>query len=65
MPAFASGGRLPATSNQVIAGNVMNGFYTTWHARYHRTMTREAEPGTVLGDFDHNNAITYQGIVSS
>jgi predicted CXXCH cytochrome family protein len=36
--------------------------YTTWHDTFHRTMTREAEPQTVLGDFDHNNAITYQGI---
>ena len=36
--------------------------YTTWHATFHRTMTREAEPQTVLGDFDDNNAITYQGI---
>jgi predicted CXXCH cytochrome family protein len=36
--------------------------YETWHATFHRTMTREAEPRTVLGDFDDNNAIIYQGI---
>jgi predicted CXXCH cytochrome family protein len=36
--------------------------YATWHATFHRTMTREAEPQTVLGDFDDNNAITYEGI---
>jgi predicted CXXCH cytochrome family protein len=36
--------------------------YATWHATFHRTMTREAEPQTVLGDFEDNNAITYEGI---
>jgi predicted CXXCH cytochrome family protein len=36
--------------------------YKTWHATFHRTMTREAEPKTVLGDFEHNNTITYEGI---
>ena len=36
--------------------------YETWHATFHRTMTREAGPETVLGDFKQNNTITYQGI---
>lgn len=36
--------------------------YTTWHATFHRTMTREADGETILGDFDHGNTLTYQGI---
>jgi predicted CXXCH cytochrome family protein len=36
--------------------------YTTWHATFHRTMTREAESQTVLGDFERDNTLTYQGI---
>jgi predicted CXXCH cytochrome family protein len=36
--------------------------YATWHDTFHRTMTREAEPENVLGDFELNNTITYQGI---
>jgi predicted CXXCH cytochrome family protein len=36
--------------------------YRTWMATYHRTMTQEAGPDSVLGDFDHNNTITYQGV---
>lgn len=36
--------------------------YQTWHATFHRTMTREAGNETVLGDFEHNNTLTYQGI---
>ncbi len=36
--------------------------YTTWHATFHRTMTREADAQTVLGDFERDNAITYEGI---
>jgi hypothetical protein len=36
--------------------------YNTWHATFHRTMTRDAESETVLGDFEHDNTLTYQGI---
>src|SRR3954471_2081653 len=36
--------------------------YRTWHATFHRTMTREADNQTVLGDFEHDNTLTYQGI---
>ena len=36
--------------------------YTTWHSTFHRTMTREADIQTVLGDFEHDNTLTYQGI---
>lgn len=36
--------------------------YSTWYATYHRTMTREAGIGTVLGDFERDNTIVYQGI---
>lgn len=36
--------------------------YATWYATYHRTMTQEAGPESVLGDFDRNNTITYQGV---
>lgn len=36
--------------------------YKTWQATFHRTMTQEAGPDSVLGDFDRNNTITYQGV---
>lgn len=36
--------------------------YGTWHATYHRTMTQEAGPESVVGDFEKNNALTYQGV---
>jgi predicted CXXCH cytochrome family protein len=29
------------------------GHYESWHRTYHRTMTRDAAPDTVKGDFDH------------
>ena len=38
--------------------------YTSWHATFHRTMTQEAGPDSVLGDFEHENTITYQGVRS-
>ena len=38
------------------------GNYATWHLTFHRTMTREANPETVLGDFDRQNTLTYQGV---
>jgi hypothetical protein len=38
------------------------GNYATWHATFHRTMTQEANPKSVLGDFAHDNTITYQGV---
>jgi hypothetical protein len=31
------------------------GNYATWHATFHRTMTQDANPQSVLGDFDHNH----------
>ena len=36
--------------------------YETWHATFHRTMTQEAEPETILGTFERDNTITYQGV---
>lgn len=36
--------------------------YATWHSTFHRTMTQEARLGSVLGDFDHNNSLVYQGV---
>ncbi len=36
--------------------------YASWHATFHRTMTQEAGPESVLGDFERNNTITYQGV---
>lgn len=36
--------------------------YASWHATFHRTMTQEAGPQSVAGDFERNNTITYQGI---
>ena len=38
------------------------GNYATWHATFHRTMTQEANPQSVLGDFERDNTITYQGV---
>src|SRR5213080_3161717 len=38
------------------------GNYASWHATFHRTMTQEANPKSVLGDFDRDNTITYQGV---
>ena len=38
--------------------------YASWRATYHRTMTQEVGPQSVLGDFDHNNTITYQGVLA-
>jgi predicted CXXCH cytochrome family protein len=37
--------------------------YNSWHQTYHRTMTREATPETIKGDFN-NAAFTFQGITS-
>ena len=36
--------------------------YKTWHATFHRTMTQEADAEAILGDFEHDNTLTYQGI---
>ena len=36
--------------------------YSTWHATFHRTMTQEAGQESVLGDFERDNTITYQGV---
>jgi hypothetical protein len=36
--------------------------YATWHATFHRTMTQEANRKSVLGDFDRDNTITYEGV---
>lgn len=36
--------------------------YSTWQATFHRTMTQEAGPQSILGDFDRNNTLTYQGV---
>jgi hypothetical protein len=40
------------------------GNYATWHATFHRTMTQDANPQSVLGDFDRDNSIIYQGVRS-
>lgn len=37
--------------------------YDSWYKTYHRTMTREATPENVKGDFN-NATLTYQGVVS-
>lgn len=34
----------------------------TWRATFHRTMTREAAPDTVLGDFEKDRTLNYGGI---
>lgn len=39
------------------------GRYESWHRTFHRTMTQEARPGAVLGDFD-DATCTYDGITS-
>ena len=36
--------------------------YSTWHSTFHRTMTQEADQKSVLGDFERENTITYQGV---
>ena len=36
--------------------------YDTWHATFHRTMTQEANPQSILGDFERDSTITYQGV---
>ena len=36
--------------------------YASWHATFHRTMTQEAIRETILGDFERDNTITYQGV---
>src|SRR5438093_11761889 len=36
--------------------------YSTWKATFHRTMTQEASPKSMLGDFDRDNTINYQGV---
>src|ERR1044072_157881 len=36
--------------------------YATWHAPFHRTMTQEANSKSILGDFDRDNTMTYQGV---
>lgn len=35
--------------------------YASWHRTFHRTMTQEAG-AAILGDFEHANVITYEGI---
>src|SRR5205809_49839 len=37
--------------------------YTSWHRSYHRTMTRDATPEYVKGDFN-NASLTFQGVTS-
>jgi hypothetical protein len=37
--------------------------YESWHRTYHRTMTREATPEYVKGDFQ-NGSYTYQGVTT-
>jgi predicted CXXCH cytochrome family protein len=36
--------------------------YATWRATFHRTMTQEAGAETVLGDFERENTLGYQGV---
>ena len=38
--------------------------YDSWHRTYHRTMTRDASPETVKGDFN-NSVYHYQGIATT
>ncbi len=38
--------------------------YASWHATFHRTMTQEAGPESIVGDFERDNTITYQGVRS-
>lgn len=39
--------------------------YDSWHRTFHRTMTQEATPGAVLGDFVRSNSITYLGVTAT
>lgn len=36
--------------------------YATWRATFHRTMTREATPLDVKGDFERDNVLEYGGV---
>ncbi|MBA2430641.1 MAG: hypothetical protein H0V56_00825 [Chthoniobacterales bacterium] len=36
--------------------------YQSWHATFHRTMTQEAGTHSILGDFERENTIVYQGV---
>jgi predicted CXXCH cytochrome family protein len=36
--------------------------YASWHRTFHRTMTQEAGDESILGDFERENTITYQGV---
>jgi predicted CXXCH cytochrome family protein len=38
--------------------------YRSWHVTFHRTMTQEAGPESVVGDWEKENSITYQGVRS-
>lgn len=38
--------------------------FDTWHRTFHRTMTQEAAPETVLGDFVRSNTISYLGVTA-
>ncbi len=38
--------------------------FDTWHRTFHRTMTQEATPATVLGDFVRSNKIAFGGITA-
>ncbi len=38
--------------------------FNSWHRTFHRTMTQEAGPDTVLGDFVRSNTITYLGVTA-
>src|SRR5205814_1715460 len=39
------------------------GHFETWHRTFHRTMTQEATPAAVLGDFE-DASYTYEGVAS-
>lgn len=38
------------------------GHYESWHRTYHRTMTQNASPEAVQGDFTTNNTLEYAGV---
>lgn len=38
------------------------GHYDSWHRTYHRTMTQNASPEAVQGDFGTNNTLEYAGV---
>lgn len=38
------------------------GHYQSWARTFHSRMTQEAKPGTVQGDFDHDNSLDYLGV---